>query len=478
MSFDKLPFELVQTVFECLKRRDLARCVSVNRNWNTLATPLLWKVLSLNIRPQAADPVVAGIKGGNIDLINLIHTKTLLLDLRFSMDEFDDDELGYPDDDEIEEWIFNCRLLGLLINPRRVPRLQKLALRVSEPDFDDSPTLSVERQNVRKRAFHCVHQELPKLVNDLGRSRDGLHVNISYDDALVQFPPPEFADLIDFLFVMGKNLVEVTIRSTQLGETWRYSKSAHPNLKHLTLIDRDWYCGTELQWKDFRYTKLESLVLYNYSLYTSLMLPETLTTIEIFGTGIPINALRISVYSLHNLRNVKIDQSGNQFDFEDWHHAELLSKPILSLGLQTLTLGKCLYHPQLVTRLAAECPTLQEVRFLLLEESSVIKHFAQSSTFSRLNDPLEGEYDYFHAFFRSFGRDVTHHIYVRGNPQSEETDRYWTLQRATIRQGVGKTFLKIVSGKIEMQTIREGQQELKEEANAKEMFWEIDGDID
>jgi len=476
MSFDKLPIELVQTVFECLKRRNLARCASVNRKWNTLATPLLWRVLSLNIRPQAADPLVAGIKGGIVDIINLMHTKTLSLDLRFRIDELEIDELIYPDDDEIEEWIFNYRLLGLLINPRRVPRLQKLVLHVSEPHFDDSPTLSVERQNVRKRAFNCVHQELPKLVNGLA-SRDGLHVDIYYDDALVQSPPPEFADLMQFLFTMGQNLAEATIRSTRLGRPWRHSNSALPNLQHLTLIDRDWSCGTKLQWKDFRYTKLESLVLYNYSLYPSLMLPETLTTIDIHGTGIPVNALRISVYSLPNLRNLKIDQSWNLFDFELWHHEELLSKPILSLGLQTLTLGKCLYHPRIVTRLAAECPTLQKVRFFLLEESSVIKHFAPSSTFSCLNDPLEGEYDYFHAFFRGFGRDVTHHIYVRGDPQSEETDRWWTLQRVTIRQGVGKTFLKIVSGKIEMQTIREGQQELKE-ANAKEMFWEIDVDID
>lgn len=82
--------------------------------------------------------------------------------------------------------------------------------------------------------------------------------------------------------------------SLKTGMEWPYDPPALSNLRDLTLGDRDWGCGTELRWIDFRRTQLESLTLNLFTVPPSMMFPETpYERLRSFGTGIPVNVLRV-----------------------------------------------------------------------------------------------------------------------------------------------------------------------------------------
>jgi hypothetical protein len=329
--------------------------------------------------------------------------------------------------------------------------------------------------------FEITHHELPLFVADVARNREPrLQVEIDYDDELVQHPPAEYADILQFLFDFKDNITEARIRSFRLGMDWPYGNPALPNLQYLTLVDRDWGCGTELQWIDFRGTKLDTLDLCLFKIPPSMLLPETLTTIKFGGTGSPVNALRL-IFSLPNLRYLIIDQSkisteDVDLQAEDWHHPDLLWTPIVSLNLETLGLGRCCYHPEVITRVSRECKKLRTLQLSLLNKSSIVKHITKSTSSSFLNDPPNSSFDYFHAFFRGLGSDVTHVIYVDDPPHRLQ---WWTLRKTSKRQSVKYVLMKVVSGEFEMNTVREGYEEYiegrreKEEADIMYINWEL-----
>jgi hypothetical protein len=149
-------------------------------------------------------------------MMNLVHTKSLRLDFRFS-----DENVECRGIQELEEWIINFKLLRLLIIRKWSPLLQRLVILVTEPTFGDSATPNTLYRNLRKRLFETIHHELPLFIANVARNREPrLQVEIDYDDELVQHPPADHADILHFLFDFKGNISKARIRSFRLGMDW------------------------------------------------------------------------------------------------------------------------------------------------------------------------------------------------------------------------------------------------------------------
>jgi len=108
MASDAAPIEVIQLILKEVPYSDMKSCILVNKSWNAVATPILWSQVSVVVRPSAADPLMTALRLRTLDITNFVQTKFLTVDFELHGDNPDD----YPKTfEEIDEWIFNFRLL-------------------------------------------------------------------------------------------------------------------------------------------------------------------------------------------------------------------------------------------------------------------------------------------------------------------------------------------------------------------------------
>ena len=498
MPFDSLPIEIVLSIFECLPTKYLPQCAAVSKLWTALVIPLLWQ--SVSITPLSEDPFVTAIKQNLIDVTNFKYTTTLTITCELVTGDTGPASKCFR---QIRERIRNFRLLRDLITRRRTPRLQYLKIILSESNIDAVP-VGRGRWILIQRVFKSYNEGIPKFVTALSRNRDGMQLDVQYSDVpLVPFSKPK---LLPLIFSLKETLTIATLRSDEFTAEWIYDDISLPCLQTLDLglsqnhsrrglIGLILDCPT-LTWTNFQGTGIQSLCLNNFALPAALIVPETLTTLTIIDAGTPVNAVLLSLFSLRNLENLEVNQSRwsplsvryRGHDPRVYHHEDLLSKPIVSTNLRTLKLSNCLYQPEIIYRLALECPNLDTVRLLLVDPGSfLIRQITSAATVPCLElDPYYRRYDYWDAFLRGFGSDFAHVlcpiIDLWKYSSSSRDQRCWELRKVNKRSSHGKIFVRVVSNKLQLRQIRQGggsyaeaQQEWleTEEAKGRVMYWEF-----
>ena len=108
MASDAAPIEVIQLILKEVPYSDMKSCILVNKSWNAVATLILWSQVSVVVRPSAAGPLMTALRLRTLDITNFVQTKFLTVDFELHGDNPDD----YPKTfEEIDEWIFNFRLL-------------------------------------------------------------------------------------------------------------------------------------------------------------------------------------------------------------------------------------------------------------------------------------------------------------------------------------------------------------------------------
>src|SRR5271170_5787855 len=77
MPFDSLPIEIVLSVFECLPKTCLPQCAAVSKLWKALVVPLIWRSISITLRPLREDPFLKALKQSLIDVTNFTYITSL-----------------------------------------------------------------------------------------------------------------------------------------------------------------------------------------------------------------------------------------------------------------------------------------------------------------------------------------------------------------------------------------------------------------
>src|SRR5271155_5641477 len=494
MPFDSLPIEIVLSIFECLPTKYLPQCAAVSKLWKALVIPLIWQ--SVSITPLSEDPFVTAIKQNLIDVTNFKYTTALTITCELVTGDTGPASKCFR---QIRERIRNFTLLRNRITRRRTPRLKYLKIILSESNIDSIP-IGRGRWVLIQRVFKSYNEGIPKFVTALSRNRDVMQLDVQYSDGpLVPFSKPK---LLPIIFSLKETLTIATLRSDEFTAEWVYDDISLPCLRTLNLgvsqnHSREGLIldGEKLTWTNFQGTGIQSLCLSNFALPAALIVPETLTTLTIIDAGTPVNALLLSLFSLRNLENLEVNQSQRKplslqyrHDPRVYHHEDLLSKPIVSTNLRTLKLSNCLYQPEIICRLALECPNLNTVRLLLVEPGSfLIRQITSAATVPYLElDPYYRRCDYWDAFLRGFGSDFGHVlcpiIDLWKYSSSGRDQRCWELRKVSKRSSHGKIFVRVVSNKLQLRQIRQGggsyaeaQQEWleMEEAKGKVMYWEF-----
>jgi hypothetical protein len=495
MPFDGLPIEIVLSIFECLPTKYLPPCAAVSQLWKALVIPLIWQSVSITLHPHTEDPLVMALKQRLIDVNNFKYTTTLTLTCELVVED-----VGPPTKvfKQIRERTRDFRLVRDRITHRRTSCLKYLKIVLFEPAIDSIP-VGRGRWGVIDRVVNTFGLGIPLFVTALSRNRDGLQLDVQYSD--VRQKRLQEARLFPLIFSLKEKLTIATLRSDEFTTKWIYPDISLPRLRTLILDFSPDYSmdRTVLTWVDFRGTGIQSLCLNNFSLPTALNVPETLTKLRIIETGTPVNALLISLFSLPNLENLEVNQSQWKIhsfrhlphETRVYHQKELLSRPIVSTNLRTLKLSKCLYHPEIIYRLALECPNLKTIRLLLVDPGSfLIRHITSAATVPYLElDPYYRRYDYWDAFFRGFGSGFGHVLFpiidLWKYSISNRDQRWWELRKVSKRPSHGKIFVRVVSNKLQVKSIRQGvdnyaqeQQEWleKEGAKGRIMYWEFKQD--
>ena len=491
MPFDHLPIELVLSIYEFIPIKYLPQCAAVNKQWKALIVPLIWRSVYITLRPLSDDSLVKGIRQGSVDVANFKYTTVLTITCELTMVSPKSGSATLLFCKDIRDWIRDFKLVLARITRPRTPRLKYLKIILCEPNIAAIREFR-RRDGLIQRIFKVYDEGLVKFVTTLSRNRDGMQLEVRYSDTKDTWLRPE---LLRHVLSLSETLTIARVLSAELGQKWGYNDLSLPRLRSLMLEGSRSFVPLELTWTNFRDTGIQYLSLSHFALPGALMVPETLTTLTIIDTPTPVNALLISLFSLPNLENLEVDQSQRKPSFPNalsdpdiWRHADLLSKPIVSTNLRTLKLSKCEFQPEIIYRLALECPNLETLRLLLLSPGSfLVRYITSAAVVSCIElDPYYRRCDYWDAFFRGFGSDFGHVICPVVNlwsySSSHRAQSLWELRKVSRRPSFGKTFVRVVSDKLQLRTIRRGgdnyaqeQQEWleREEAKGRIMYWEF-----
>lgn len=413
MSLNHIPTAILQNIFKFLPRKSLSRCSRVNRSWNAIAQPELWRHVQFSIdmgRTKAAKKLIVALSKGIVKFDRLADTMHL--------------ELDFESDDPDMRWARNYWFLRRHLT-NALPRLQTLSV-----TFPSQWNLSRFDTKKRSESAEATLADMQVFIRELAQKCQHLRVSYSpgaMDDAEMDPDEDEDGDSIPLFPHVWKLEDIVTDLEFYISPFTDKIPSfqAMRQLKTLNLHSiPEFYgiAGHDGTWVDLRNCPIETLRLGHFSTPHQIHFPNTLTSLCIDTTPWICTAIHTGFMRaphLQHLRLISDSELDIKWDNEDFKTFPSQRPNVVSTKLQSLQIDGCHFPPVFIEWISTTCTQLSSLSFSLpLRGSKFTKHFTNDkSTLSYLKHSTNERYsgcvsdDYWRAFFRGLPSDQLHTVF-------------------------------------------------------------------
>jgi hypothetical protein len=469
MSVNALPNEIIRSIFEFLPRRSLCHCSLVQKSWNIVARPEIWRDVKVAIdcfsNSELRDPLsnsevrgsskrlslISALSEGILDLDHFKYTRNLELDLRNFRSNCDYETISR----RLELWIERYQLLRQ--NLIKFVHLENLS--VTFPSHIASQSWLQPGPD----AISSVISDIPVFVRELMDKcqRKQLHVSsgsssaIRYEDSgdRLRFP-------ILQIWTLGELVTGLSIHSLgsfHLG--WLPAPSlgeAMPRLKTLHYIGTT---GSETRWNPVELESklgLQHLALEKLSLHSimrPMSVPSTVTDLSMhYAFDRNSTALQLTLFRLTHLEHLRLERTQRIDSGLDY-------RPIICPGAIVCTKLRSLYllnvhcNAAIIQAVAGACPQLTSFGFEIPYSNPGTDpfryHLRSKGTVQNKQDTNTHERhtcaDYWQPFFLGLSGDQIHVVFYDhhvcrdcacGSRFSECScdTKFWSLEELTREQ--------------------------------------------